>query len=124
MEPKKEINYTEIKPWDDSVKADHAAKCGGDRNLVVIPIVTDDDYRFVYLVKRPTRTILQAISEIEAKPESKKDPRDHTSIQNLMLGCVLEGDKSAYENDASIYTALLKEISQLIKTSRVDLKKS
>lgn len=119
-----DIKYTEVKPWDDSVKTDHAAKCGGERNLVEIKIVTDDNYRFHYLVKRPTRTIVQAVAEIEAKPDAKKEPKDKTSIQNLMLGCVLEGDKSAFEHDASIYTALLKQISQLINKSRVDLKKS
>lgn len=121
--PEKEIEYTVIKTWDDSVKTAHAAKCGGERNLVEIDVITDDNYRFSYLVKRPTKTILQAIAEIEAKHESKKEPKDKTNIQNLMLGCVLEGDKDAYDNDASIYTALMTRISQLVKQAKVDLKK-
>ena len=117
------VEYTEVKPWDDSVKTEHAAKCGGVRNLVEIDVITEDNYRFSYLVKRPTKTIVQAITEIEAKHESKKEPKDKTNIQNLMLGCVLEGDKDAYENDAAIYTVLMTRISQLVKQAKIDLKK-
>lgn len=118
-----ETTYTEAKNWDDSVKQAHAAKCGGERNLVEVDVITEDNYRFSYLVKRPTKTIVQAITEIEAKHESKKEPRDKTNIQNLMLGCVLEGDKDAYENDAAIYTVLMTRISQLVKQAKIDLKK-
>jgi hypothetical protein len=118
-----ETKYTEVKNWDDSAKQAHAAKCGGERNLVEVDVITNDNYRFSYLVKRPTKTIVQAIAEIEAKHESKKEPKDKTNIQNLMLGCVLEGDKDAYDNDAAIYSVLMKRISELVKEAKVDLKK-
>ena len=117
------VKYTEVKGWDDNVKTEHAAKCGGDRNLIEIAIITDDNYRFSYLVKRPTKTIIQAIAEIENKPEKLKQAKDITSIQNLMLGCVLEGDKDAIENDAAIYTRLMEAVSELVDKAKRDLKK-
>jgi hypothetical protein len=40
-----------------------------------------------------------------------------------MEGCVLAGDKAAYESDASIFTVLMKNISSLVNQARGDLKK-
>jgi hemin uptake protein HemP len=40
-----------------------------------------------------------------------------------MLGCVLEGDKEAYEHDGAIYSQLLTKVGELIKTAKGDLKK-
>lgn len=117
------IEFTVVKPYDDSVIAEHAAKCGGQRNVIEIIIETDDNYQFYYLVKRPTKTVMQAIAEISEKPESKKLQTDVTQIQKLMLGCILEGDRDAYEHDGLIYTQLLKRIGQLVNKSKDILKK-
>lgn len=108
-----------IKPYtEDDINA-HAAKCGGRRNLREISVLTDDLEEFVYLVKKPSRNVLQAIAE----ENEKKDKKNITTIQKLMLGCVLEGDKDAYEHDGSIYTDLLKQMAQLVKTKRSEIKK-
>ena len=123
MENQEENKIKVIKPYDDSVIAEHAAKCGGERNVIEIIIETDDYYQFHYLVKRPTKTVMQAIAEISEKPESKKLQTDVTNIQKLMLGCVLEGDRDAYEHDGLIYTQLLKRIGQLVNQSKESLKK-
>ena len=108
-----------IKPYTEVQIDAHAAKCGGRRNLREIPVTTDNDEQFVYLVKKPSRSVMQAIAE----ENEKGDRKNITTIQNLMLGCVLEGDKEAYEFDGAIYTQLLKSISQLVKTAESDVKK-
>lgn len=110
---------TIIKPYTEEQIEAHAAKCGGRRNLREIPVTTDSDEQFVYLVKKPSRAVLQAIAE----ENEKGDRKNITTIQKLMLGCVLEGDKEAFEHDGAIYSQLLKSISQLIKTAESDVKK-
>lgn len=108
-----------IKPYSEEQIDAHAAKCGGRRNLREISVITDDLEEFVYLVKKPSRNVLQAIAE----ENEKKDKKNITTIQNLMLGCVLEGDKEAYQHDGSIYTDLLKQMSHLVRTKRSEIKK-
>lgn len=120
MEENKE--YKEIKTYSDAEKQEFISKLG-ERNIVEVPVYTQDNYKFIYLVRRPSKAVIQAIAELENKPESQKQAKDITSIQNLMEGCVLSGDKQAYENDASIFTVLMKEIGGLLHQSKSDLKK-
>ena len=117
-----EVTFTEVRPFDESDVVAHAAKCGGRRNVKEIPIYTDDNYVFWYLVKRPSKSVLQAIAEAKEKGDKKNDPTAITDIQKLMMGCVLEGDKDAYEYDGAIYTALCKEIGKMATEARSNLK--
>jgi alkanesulfonate monooxygenase SsuD/methylene tetrahydromethanopterin reductase-like flavin-dependent oxidoreductase (luciferase family) len=111
--------HTIIRPFTEEQIDAHAAKCGGRRNLRVIPITTDTDEQFEYLVKKPSRAVMQAL----ALEEQKGDKKDVTAIQKLMLGCVLEGDKEAYEYDGAIYSQLLKAVGTLVQTAKSDVKK-
>lgn len=113
------VPTTVIRPFTEDQILEHAAKCGGRRNLREISIITDDNEEFVYLVKKPSRGLMQALAE----ENQKNDKKDITTIQKLMLGCVLEGDREAYEYDGAIYTDLLKAISQLVKTKKSEVKK-
>lgn len=113
------IEPTVIKPFTEEQIETHAAKCGGRRNLREIVVLTDSDEQFVYLVKKPSRALLQALAEEDQKGEKKSI----TTVQKLMLGCVLEGDKEAYEYDGAIYTELLKAIGSLVKSAKGDIKK-
>ena len=109
-----------IKPYTEEQINAHAAKCGGRRNLREIPVLADEgEYEFWYLVKKPSRSVLRAI----AAEEKKKEKADTDAIQNLMLACVLEGDKEAYEYDGAIYTQLLKKTGELITQAKGELKK-
>lgn len=119
-----EVKYKEVRPYDDSAITAHAAKCGGERNVVEVAVYTDDLYKFMYLVKRPSKTVLQAIAEEKEKGDKKNDPTAITKIQTLMIGCVLEGDREAYEHDGAIYSQLVKEIGKLTQQARGDLKNS
>ncbi len=110
---------TVIRPFTEEQIEAHAAKCGGRRNLREIEILNDDNEKFVYLVKKPSRAVMQAI----AFEGSKKDKMNTDTIQNLMIGCVLEGDREAYEYDGAIYTQLVKEIGVLSRKAKGDIKK-
>lgn len=105
-----------IKPYSEDKVNEHALKVGGKRNLREVEIETEDGEVFVYLIKRPSRSVMQAVTHAESK-------KDTDGIQKLMLGCVLEGDKDAYENDGSIYVKLLESVGKLLHTSKVSLKK-
>ncbi|GLB51705.1 hypothetical protein NBRC110019_07440 [Neptunitalea chrysea] len=127
MEKKPTIN----KPFGDEAIQTHAAKVGGKRNLREVEITTDDgDYVFVYLVKKPSRAVMEAIADAESKGKATTDKgqptkkiQDPGRVQKLLLGCVLEGDKDAYEYDGAIYTQLLKYVGELVKEARGTLKK-
>ncbi len=112
-----------IKTYSDAEKQEFEAKYG-KRNVVEFSIETDDNYTFMYLVKRPSKAVIQAIAEIENKPDNQKLPKDVTNMQNLMEGCVLAGDKQAYEADAFIFTDLMKKIGGLLHRAKGELKKS
>lgn len=105
-----------VRPFGDAEIEAHAAKVGGRRNLREVIVKTDDGYAFHYLVKKPSRSVIQAIIQHESK-------KDVTAQQKVMLGCVLEGDREAYENDGGIYGELVGKIGELTKTARADIKK-
>lgn len=105
-----------VRPFGDAEIEVHAAKVGGKRNLREVVVETDDGYAFHYLVKKPSRSVIQAIVQHEAK-------KDVTAQQKVMLGCVLEGDKEAYENDGGIYGQLVGKIGELTKTVQASIKK-
>ncbi len=112
-------HFTVIKPFNEEKVNEHAAKCGGRRNLREVPISTDTDEIFIYLVKKPGRNLMQAI----AVEENKKDKKDITAVQNMLMGCVLEGDREALDNDGAIYSELLKAIGSLVRSAKGDVKK-
>jgi|SRR5690625_88807 len=113
----KEQNTLEVvRPFGDAEIEAHAAKVGGKRNLREVIVETDDGYAFHYLVKKPSRAVIQAIVQHEGK-------KDVNAQQKVMLGCVLEGDKEAYENDGGVYGSLIGKIGELTQTAKADIKK-
>src|SRR5699024_5639438 len=95
---------------------EHAAKVGGKRNLREVEVMTDDGYTFCYLIKKPSRPLMRAVTNKERK-------KDTDGIEKLMMGCVLEGDCDAYEYDGAIYSSLITLIGQLINTAKASIKK-
>lgn len=105
------------RPYDEDKITTHAAKVAGIRNLREVSIITDGgEYQFDFLIKKPSRSVLEAIT-------SKKESNDINGVAKLMLGCVLEGDKEAYENDGAIYEQLLTKIGELVSSAEGHLKK-
>lgn len=113
----KRAQYKTVKPYGESDIENHAPKVGGVRNLKEITVYLDDEEEaFSYLVKKPSRAVVQAIGEAGAKKETNK-------VQKLMMACVLEGDKDAYEYDGAIYLQLVERISDLVEKAKSDIAK-
>lgn len=105
-----------IRPFGQTEIDNHAAKVGGVRNLREIIIETDDEIDFHYLVKKPSRSVIQAVAAAEKN-------KDTNTQQKIILGCVLEGDLEAIEYDGAIYTQLLTKISELLESAKSTIKK-
>lgn len=106
---------TQNKPYNESDIENHSGKVGGRKNLREISVVVDDE-EYCYLVKKPGRKEVQAITAATEK-------KDLNQVQKLTLGCVLEGDREAYENDAAIYLQLMQQIGSLVKAANSSIKK-
>jgi len=105
-----------VKPYTPEVVAEHEAKVGGKSNLREIIVTDDEGLDFYYLVKRPTRSVIQAITNANGK-------NDINGASKIMLGCVLEGDLEAIENNGAIYLALVENITTLIGGVKSEIKK-
>lgn len=113
----KRAKYKEIKPYGEAEIENHAPRVGGRHNLKEINIYLDDEeMKFSYLVKKPSRAVVQATGEAGSK-------KDQAKTQKIMIGCVLEGDKDAYEYDGSIYLRLIEEIGVLFEKAKSDIAK-
>lgn len=105
-----------IKPFTDEAITAHEAKVGGKRNLRLIEIPDDDNNVFVYLVKRPTRRVIEAMTAAGAKSNTD-------GVAKILLGCILEGDLEAIENDGSMYLAMIENITTLVSGAKGEIKK-
>ena len=115
MDKEKEETFEVIRPFGDAEIEQHAAKVGGRRNLRETTIESDGVV-FHYLIKKPSRAVMQAVTDAEQR-------KNIGQVQKLMMGCVLEGDRDAFEYDGSIYIRLLESISKLVDTATADIKK-
>jgi len=70
-----------------------------------------------FLVKKPNKHLLSLVTSKEYQENPDK------ANEALVKNCVLEGDMEWLEGDASIYMGLITELSSLLKSSRVALKK-
>lgn len=105
-----------VRPYGDTEIQQHEAKVGGKRNLREIIIETDDEMAFHYLVKKPGRSVIQALALAEKKG-------DIDTQQKLIIGCVLEGDMEAVDQDGAVYGQLLEKIGQLLESAKGSIKK-
>lgn len=120
LEDKKEIKPIVSRPFSETDIEAHAARVAGRRNLREISIVTEGgEYQFDYLIKKPSRSVISAITD----KKGSKDSNNLNDVAKILLGCVLEGDKEAYEHDGSIYEALLGKVSELAHSAEGHLKK-
>jgi len=103
-------NYTE-----DQILA-HAAKCGGKRNLREIIITDDDGVQVAYLVKKPNRNVVLAVTAANEK-------NDTTGATKILIGCILEGDMELMDNDGSVFLELTENVSKLLSQTKGEIKK-
>lgn len=117
MENQEKPEVIVTRPYGEAEIELHAAKVAGRRNLREVSILTDEgQYQFDYLIKKPSRAVMQAVTD-------KKDSKDVNGVAKLLMGCVLEGDTEAYDNDGAIYEQLLKSIGGLVQSADGHLKK-
>lgn len=120
QETKKEIIPIVSRPFTEADIDKHAARVAGRRNLRDISILTDGgEYQFDYLIKKPSRAVMTAVTD----KKGKKDGEALNEVAKLLLGCVLEGDREAYEHDGSIYEELINKVSELAYSAEGHLKK-
>lgn len=106
MSEKTETKEVIVKPYTAEAVAEHEGKVGGKRNLKEVVITDDEGVKYYYLVKRPSRNVVQASAEAMQKKDLKGQHK-------LALGCVLEGDMEIIEQDGVMFSELLARI-QLI----------
>jgi hypothetical protein len=116
MSEKTETKEIIVKPYTAEAVAEHEGKVGGKSNLREIIVTDDEGYDFYYLVKRPTRSVIQAITASNGK-------NDINGASKILLGCVLEGDMNAIENNGAMYLALVENITTLISGVKSEIKK-
>lgn len=76
-----------------------------------------DEEPAYFLVKRPNKHLLALVTSKEY--QEQPDKANEAMIKN----CILAGDMEWLENDASIYMGLITELSKMLQSSRVSLKK-
>lgn len=104
-----------FKTYTDVQVNEHEAKVGGKRNLKEIIVKDDEGSEYYYLVKRPTRAIVQASAEAMQKNDLKAQHK-------LTMGCVLEGDMEIIEQDGVMFSELLARIQLIGKSVTSEIK--
>ena len=103
------------RPYSDVEIEEHAAKCGGKRNLKEVIITDDAGLKHAYLVKRPTKSVVQA-SAVASKSG------DIIKGHKLAMGCVLAGDMEVIELDGVMFSELLARVQQIGKAVTSEIK--
>ncbi|MFA9212478.1 MAG: hypothetical protein ACEQSR_01340 [Candidatus Methylacidiphilales bacterium] len=89
----------------------------GEKNVYQVDIKLDDEQVESYIIRKPGRKEMEAVAQHSVN-------KDVTKANNILIAnCVLEGNKELIETDGDIYTTLLSNISGLMKTRQVSLKK-
>lgn len=102
-----DITQEEIDAWK--------AKYG--KNSLTQVSVESNGENYEFIIKRPGRTVLDAIAEYGMKKEVTK------ANKVMVTSCVLAGDMEAMENDGAVYGAVLQEISALMEKTQTAVKK-
>lgn len=92
----------------NKLKAKH-----GDK-LSLCSVTTQNGDAFEFVLKKPTRAVIQAVSAVGG---------DTTKASDLMIeNCVVGGDKDALE-DGEVFVAVLEEVGNLFGAATTSVKK-
>lgn len=103
------------RPYTQDQILEHEGKVGGKRNLKEVVITDDEGAQHAYLIKRPTRSVVQASGEAVAK-------KDFKGANKIAMGCVLEGNQDLLESDGAIYATLLEAINKIGSKTTAEIK--
>lgn len=104
-----------IRPYGEAEINKQAAKFGGKKNLREVIVESDGD-KYAFLVKKPSRAVIQASADAVYK-------KDYNTVQKINFACVLEGDMDVVENDGAIYGELMSRITEMAQKANSDVKK-
>lgn len=105
--------YNEVTP--DDIR-DWKAKYGED-NISQIIIKTADDKTADFIVRKPSRPVVDAV----AKHNAAKDTT--AAAKSMINNCILAGDIEKMEQDGGIYSSLLVRLTEQIKSYDTEVKK-
>jgi hypothetical protein len=92
--------------YSETEVKDHCIKAGGNRNVKEIVITDDEGKKYAYLVKRPTRAVVEASMVATKNGEIVK-------MNKLAIGCVLAGNMDVIDQDGQMFAELAARISQI-----------
>lgn len=100
-------------PYDlDALKAKHGKK------ISELTVTTSDDETFVFVLKKPSRHTIEAVSDLE----SEKKGRVAAVSKIMMANCVIAGNMEALE-DGEVYSTVLEEVGKLFTKASATIKK-
>ena len=88
--------------------------------LKIVEIYPDEEAvkPYQFLIKKPSKALVYMLSSKEFEGNIEK------SSNAMVTNCVLAGDLSVLEDDASLFTELVTSIGNLMKGARSELKKA
>ena len=87
--------------------------------LKIVEITPDEDEApLTYVVKKPSKQLIFMLSS------KQYENNVEASGEALIANCVLAGNMEALNEDASVFMAMVEELSKLSKSARVALKKA
>lgn len=94
------------------------------RELIVYPSETEFDKDgkpseepAYFLIKKPSKALVYMANSAEFKG------KEQDLTEAIITNCVIKGDLERADNDASIFSGLNQKLSELINSTRVELKK-
>ena len=86
----------------------------GEKNLRLATATDSDGEEFQFVLKKPSRAIVQALNACQGNEEKAE--------KILIKNCIVEGDMEALD-DAEVYIGILEQCGKLFKKANVELKK-
>ena len=88
------------------------------KKLSELKFTTSEDEEMVFVLKKPTRAVVEAISDLKQDPKSKISK----STQIMLSNCVIAGPMEQLE-DAEVYATVLEAVGKLFTKANSEIKK-
>lgn len=84
-------------------------------NLTLCNVTTQAGASFEFILKKPSRAVIQAVSAVG---------NDTTKASDLMIeNCVIDGDTKALDDDGEVFVAVLEEVGNMFGAATTSTKK-
>ena len=96
----------------EALKAKHGNK------LSELRITTSEEKEIVFVLKKPTRAVIEAIADTKNDPKGKISKSSNIMLQN----CVVAGPMEELE-DGEVYATVLEAVGKLFTKASSEIKK-